>query len=384
MQFTVGIGLLGCGTVGASVAEHLVRDRAAIEARSGIRYELRAIAIRDRNKSRPASIGASLFTTDLRAVVEDPGIDLVIELIGGTSDAAAALELALDRGRHVVTANKDLLATQGPRLNAIAAARRASLRFEGAVAGAIPIARVLEESLAGDWVECVAGIVNGTSTFVLSAMENGASYGQAVEDAQRQGYAEANPTNDVDGIDAAHKCALMAQLAFGVPMVSAPILRTGIAGVSRRDVARARMLGLRLRSIAAVVRREGRIYAEVAPVLLPEQHEFARSCGVENVVRVDARAAGTLWLRGSGAGGAATASAVLGDVVTCLRALAVRGEPISRAPTAGASSCVSPLFAALPRISELPHYPLWDDSILQAPAPQLAAAISWPGKDVLS
>lgn len=366
MELIAGIGLLGCGTVGAHVADRLQRERDAIARRSGIRYELRAVAVVDASKSRPNALDRRLFTRDARAVVSDPRVDLVVECIGGTTDAAELVERALERGRHVVTANKDLLATQGPRLAALAASRNAALRFEAAVAGAIPIVRTLDDALSGDDVSAVAGVLNGTCTSVLSAMEDGADYADALLDAQRLGYAEADPNGDVDGIDAAHKLALLAQLAFGLAVVSPRVGRTGIASVTRRDVARARMLGLRIRLVAAARRTERGIAAGVAPVLLPQEHAFARTRGSENTVRIHARDAGVLELRGAGAGGAPTASAVLADVVSVLRSIAERHDFISRGRRAALlpAANVAPLYECLPRTSELPQYPLWEDRLL--------------------
>ncbi|HZV77881.1 MAG TPA: homoserine dehydrogenase [Candidatus Babeliales bacterium] len=377
MKLTVGVGLLGCGTVGAYVADRLERERDAIERRSGVRYELRGVAIRDPGKARPESVERALFTRDARAIVDDPHVDLVVELIGGTSDAAELVERALERGRHVVTANKDLLATQGPRLFALAVSRGSSLRFEGAVAGAIPVVRTLGEALAGDEIESICGVINGTCTSILAAIERGANFDEALSNAQRLGYAEADPSNDVEGTDAAHKLALIAQLAFDLAVISPRIPRTGIVGIEQRDVARARMLGLRLRLVAAVRRTFGGIGAEVGPVLIPEDHDFAATSGPENVVHVFARDAGRLTLRGAGAGGPATASAVLGDVVSVLRALGERRDPAAKGRVRALAPAfeVAPFFAAAGSIPELARYPLWSDPPLtSSPAQALANA----------
>lgn len=381
MELTVGIGLLGCGTVGASVADRLVRERPTIEARSGVRYELRHVAIRDHHKARPSSLASRLFTRDARAVVEDNRVDLVIELIGGTADATDLVERALDRRKHVVTANKDLLATQRPRLRAIATSRGVTLRFEAAVAGAIPITRVLEDSLAGDRIESISGVVSGTCTYIMSRLEVGDTHEEALNAARRAGYAEADATSDVDGTDAAHKLAILAQLAFGQSLVSNRLPRTGIGGIDRSTVARASIAGLRIRLVAAAVRTKHGTAAEIAPVLLSEQHEFARTRDVENVIRIESRDAGTLHLRGAGAGGAATASAVLGDVVTALWTIAGRRDSL-RAPSRALEPAIEvvPLFATLPRLPDFPEYALWNDSILQAPASHVSA-LSWSGKD---
>jgi homoserine dehydrogenase len=376
MKMTLGLGLLGCGNVGAAVADRLHRRHELIERRTGVGYDLRAVAIRDPHKGRPASLDRNLFTRDARAIVDDPHVDLVVELIGGTSDAAELVERALDRGRHVVTANKDLLATQGPRLLALAASRGASLRFEGAIAGAIPIVRMLGESLAGDDVVSVAGVVNGTCTSILAAMEDGASFAEALHDAQRLGYAEADPRNDVDGIDAAHKLAVIAQLAFGLAVISPRIAHAGIAGVTRADVTRARMLGMRIRLVASAVRIGDGILAEVAPVLVAQDHDFAATTGSDNVLHVEARDAGRLVLRGAGAGGVATASAVLGDVVATLRALGERRDLPARGRIGALAPAftVAPLFTDARRLPELPNYPVWDDDISVARAAVCANA----------
>jgi homoserine dehydrogenase len=386
VQVTAGIGLLGCGTVGSAVAERLQRSRERIARQSGLRYELRAVAVRDADKTRPRSLDGRLFTRDARAIVDDPHVDVIVECIGGTGEAAEFVERALDRGRHVVTANKDLIATAGPRLRALAASRGVTLRFEAAVAGAIPIVRTLSEALAGDRVSAIAGVLNGTCTAILSAMEAGSDYAAALAEARRNGFAEADAGNDVDGIDAAHKLALLMQLAFGLAVVSPRIRRAGIAGIVRGDVARARMLGWRIRLVAAAARTSDGALAEVGAVLVPEDHDFGRTRGPENVVRIEARDAGTLGLSGAGAGGAASASAVLGDVVTVLRTL--RDAPElrrNRDLDLNPALAVAPLFDTLPRPAELPHYPLWTDTCLtDAPATQAPLALSRPGRDYVS
>jgi len=365
LKLTVGIGLLGCGTVGAGVADRLARCGDAIERRSGVRYELRGVAVRDLLKDRPDSLDRRLFTKDARAIVDDPQVDVIVELVGGVGIAAELVERALDRGRHVVTANKDLLAAQRPRLEALAASRGATLRFEAAVAGAIPIVRTLGDSLAGDEILSVAGVMNGTTTSILSAMERGVDFGEALAQAQDLGYAEADPSGDVDGSDAAHKLALIAQLAFGLAVISPRIRRTGIAAVSQRDVARARMLGSSIRLVAATRRTSRGILAEVAPVLVGRDHEFARASGAQNAIQVVARDAGLLTLQGAGAGGAPTASAVLGDVVALLRALGERRDVgrRERANPLEPALEVAPMFETLSRAAELPQYPLWDDRV---------------------
>jgi homoserine dehydrogenase len=380
MQCTVGIGMLGCGNVGASVAERLLHERDALERRSGVAYDVRAVAIRDELKPRPSSLRADLFTRDARAIVDDSRVDLVIECIGGITDAAELVERALERGRHVITANKDLIATQGPRLHALAASRGVSLRYEAAAGGAIPIVRVLDEALAGDRVQALAGVLNGTCTSILSAMEAGAEYEAALSEAQRLGFAEADPSSDVDGHDATHKLALLMQHAFSLAIISPRLRRSGIAQIAKRDIARAHMLGYRIRLVAAAVHHAYGISAEVAPVLVAADHPFARAKGAENVVHVLARDAGPLWLSGRGAGGFPTASAVLGDVVSTLRAIAQRHDAGRARSRLAPALDVAPFFADLPHHPELPRYPLWDDvhleSLTQAPVSHATRALS--------
>jgi homoserine dehydrogenase len=374
MDCTVGIGLLGCGTVGASVAQRLLAEQEAIERRSGVRYKLQAIAIANPSKPRPAAIDPALFTKNARAVIDDPRVDLIVEAIGGTHDASELLEYALERGRTVVTANKDLIATQGPRLFALAHSRGARLRYEAAACGAIPVIRVLDDALAGDAVHAFGGVVNGTCTYILSQMERGEEYDVALARAQELGFAEVDPTSDVEGLDAAHKLALLMQLAFQMAVISPRLRRSGISQVSKRDVARAQMLGYRIRLVAAATRHDNLASGEVAPVLVPEAHPFAKASGPENVVRIVSRDAGALLLSGTGAGGFPTASAVLGDVVTALRDVANRR--VAHFPALDPALDIAPLFAHLPRHPELPRYPVWDDSILEAPVSQVETAHS--------
>ncbi len=373
MDCTVGIGLLGCGTVGASVAQRLLSERDAIERRSGVRYKLQAIAIANPLKARPAEIDPALFTKNARAVIDDPRVDLIVEAIGGTHDASELLEYALERGRTVVTANKDLIATQGPRLFALAHSRGARLRYEAAACGAIPVIRVLDDALAGDNVHAFGGVVNGTCTYILSQMERGEDYDVALRRAQELGFAEVDPTSDVEGLDAAHKLALLMQLAFQMAVISPRLRRSGISGVSKRDVARAQMLGYRIRLVAAATRNGNVASGEVAPVLVPQAHPFAQASGPENVVRVVSRDAGALLLSGTGAGGFPTASAVLGDVVTALRDIA--NQRAVHYPALEPALDIAPLFANLARHPELPRYPVWDDSLLEAPVSQVETAL---------
>lgn len=330
----VGIGLLGCGTVGGGVAQLLVESSDAIARTGGVPFSLRAVAIRSLSKARPPMLDAALLTTDALGVVERHDIGLVVECIGGTGIAKTLVEHALDRGKHVVTANKDLLATEGPRLAMLAAARGVTLHYEAAVGGAIPIVRALSDSLAGEDVLEVGGVLNGTTNFILSEMTRGASYGGALAEAQRLGYAESDPTSDVEGIDAAHKLAILAQLAFRYAVTSPQIARRGITGITRDDVSLGKRLGWRVKLVACA-RSRTHIEASVTPAYVPISHPFAEPVGANNCIRVIGRASGTLTFAGSGAGRDPTASAVIGDVIAALRRMsAAPGEAPALAPIA--------------------------------------------------
>ena len=304
-----GIGLLGCGTVGSGVARRLLVSHPEL---------LRGIAVRDPHKSR--DVRWTDFSTDPFDVVDDPGVRVVIECIGGLGLARELILRAIARGKDVVTANKDLIATEGPWLAAFAARTGATLRYEAAVGGAIPIVRALQGALAGEDVYEIGGVLNGTTNFMLDAMESGADYAEALAEAQRRGFAEADPRSDVDGHDSAHKLAILAGLAFRRPAVSPPLARRGIGEISQADVRAGAERGLRLKLLAVARRVGDAIEAGVTPAYVPEDHPFARPRGAENVVRVVGRGCGPLTFSGFGAGGDATASSVVADVQAALDA----------------------------------------------------------------
>jgi homoserine dehydrogenase len=371
----VNIALAGCGTVGSAVAKQLILQRDRIEQRTGVKYDLRVIAVADASKERSAVLSSSTFTANTLEAIDDPYIDVVIECIGGTGEAAEVVERALDHGRHVVTANKDLIATQGPRLHALAISRGVSLQYEGAVGGAIPLVRILNDAVAGDDVLAFSGVLNGTCTSILSGMEDGSDFTQALANARRLGYAEADPSNDIDGTDAAHKLAIVIQRAFQSAVLSPRLVRRGIAGVTAEHVVEARRRGLCLRLVAAAVKTSDGIAAEVAPVAVPRPHSFAKTAGAQNAARIYLRSAELLEFGGAGAGGEATASAVLSDVVAVLRAIAERNDVRKHAHRCqlGAVAQVSPLFGAL-EPSGVWEYPLWsDDRIAREATPREVA-----------
>jgi homoserine dehydrogenase len=324
----VKVALLGCGTVGAEVARLLHDQADELTARVGAPVELAGIAVRRPHRHR--DVPAELLTTDVEALVESD-VDVVVEVIGGIEPTRTLLLKALTKGRSVVTANKALLAECGAELFAAADASGADLYFEAAVAGAIPLLRPLRESLAGDRITRVMGIVNGTTNYILSAMDaTGAAYGETLDEASRLGYAEADPTADVDGYDAASKAAILASLAFHTRVTAADVHREGIAGITAADVAAAKALGRTVKLLAICERvtenGEESVSVRVHPAMIPRGHPLAGVGGAFNAVFVEAEAAGQLMFYGQGAGGSPTASAVMGDLVAVARNRVVGGR----------------------------------------------------------
>ena len=324
----VRVAVLGCGNVGGALVALLLADADAIAARSGVRLELVGVAVGDPSRSRPG-VPAALITGDAKGLVNDPRVDLVVELIGGVDPARGLVESALAARKPVVTANKELLAAHGTVLAELAASAGLDLLYEAAVAGAIPIIRPLRESLAGERIRRVMGIVNGTTNYILTMMsEEGVSYTQALAEAQRLGFAERDPSADVDGHDAAAKAAILASLAFRCDVVADDVPREGIATVDPVDISFAARLGYVVKLLAVVERTNSsahsagdesvsvpEISARVHPAMLPRTHPLAAVRGAFNAVFVEGDNAGELMLYGQGAGGRPTASAVLGDVI---------------------------------------------------------------------
>jgi homoserine dehydrogenase len=318
----IRVALLGCGTVGTEVVRLLTDQAADLTARVGAPVELAGIAVRKPNKHR--EVPAELLTTDAEGLVTSAEVDVVVEVIGGIEPARTLLLAALRAGKSVVTANKALLAEHSGELFEASDASGADLYFEAAVAGAIPLLRPLRESLAGDRITRVMGIVNGTTNFILSGMDStGASYAETLEEATRLGYAEADPTADVDGFDAASKAAILASLAFHSRVTAADVHREGIASVSAADIAAAKALGRTVKLLAIcerVTQADGEgISVRVHPAMIPASHPLASVHGAFNAVFVEADAAGEMMFYGQGEGGAPTASAVLGDLVAVAR-----------------------------------------------------------------
>ena len=314
----VRVGVLGCGNVGGGLVQLLTTDADAIAERTGLRLELTRIAVRNTAKERGVPLPDGCLTHDAHAVVNDPEVDVVVEVIGGIEPARSLILEALKAGKPVVTANKELLANVGAELFEAAATAGRDLLFEAAVAGAIPIIRPLRESLAGEQISRLMGIVNGTTNYILTRMtEEGASYADALADAQSLGFAERDPTADVEGFDAGAKAAILASIAFGQKVVAGDVYREGIAGVSSADIAFAQRLGYVVKLLAIAERDEasGEVAVRVHPAMLPRSHPLAAVRDSFNAVFIEGAAVGQLMLYGRGAGGLPTASAVLGDLI---------------------------------------------------------------------
>ena len=314
----IGVGILGGGTVGGELAKRLLEDHDAILAKSGIDLRLRGVAVRQPDKPR---LFPSRFIVDQpHALISLPEVDLVVELMGGVDPARPLVLKALDLGKPVITANKELLSLHGPQLFSQAARKGVSLLFEAAVGGGIPLIRPLSESLAGEKIERVTGIVNGTTNYILSAMDSdGSAYPQALEEAQQLGYAEADPTADVSGSDAAAKAAILAGLAFGQWVDINQVHREGITELSTVDLGFARQLGYCIKLLAVADVSSVGPAVRVHPALVPDGHPLALIRGANNGVFLEGPSIGELLFLGPGAGGRPTATAVLGDVILASR-----------------------------------------------------------------
>lgn len=321
---TLRVAVLGCGNVGAALVGILQDRSEALAVQSGAHLEIAGIAVGRLDAPRPAHVPRDLVTTDAAALVADPRVDIVVELIGGLDPAGTLVRTALDAGRPVVTANKALLASaDGVALRTLARERGVDLLYEAAVAGAIPLVRALRESLTGDRIQRVMGIVNGTTNFILTRMgEEGADYASVLAEAQALGLAERDPTADVEGYDAAAKAAILAGVAFGYDVPDAAVAREGISTISADDVDFARRAGYVIKLLAIVERMgvEG-LSVRVHPALVPAAHPLAGVRDAFNAVFIEGEAAGELMLYGQGAGGLPTASAVVGDLIDAARNL---------------------------------------------------------------
>ena len=332
------VALLGAGAVGSQVARLLIEQRAELSDRAGADLELAGIAVRNLDAPRDADLAAELYTTDAAGLIRSA--DIVIELIGGIEPARTYVLDAIASGADVVTANKALLATHGSEIFEAAEQVGASVSYEAAVAGAIPIIRPLRDSLAGDRVRRIMGIVNGTTNYILDRMDTeGADFDAVLADAQRLGYAEADPTADVEAFDAAQKAAILASLAFHTTVPLENVHREGITSIDASMIEAARQGGfvIKLLAVCELIEVDGQdsISVRVYPALVPREHPLASVHGANNAVFVEAEAAGPLMFYGAGAGGVQTASAVLGDVISTARRSIAGGVAVAESTRAG-------------------------------------------------
>ncbi len=333
MEGPLRLGIAGLGTVGASVVQVLHQHENDLSVRAGRAIKLTAVSARDRSRDRGVSLDGVVWFEDPVALAKSDDIDVFVELIGGQDGIALeSVRAALGAGHGVVTANKALLAAHGVDLAVLAEAHDAPLSFEAAVGGGIPVIKALRESLAGNRITRLYGILNGTCNYILTQMEaEGRPFGECLKDAQRLGYAEADPAFDVDGLDTAHKLAILTSIAFGTRIDKGSIFVEGISAIEPEDIAAADELGYRIKLLGVAQRTESGIEQRVHPTMVPRDSTIARVSGVTNAIAVEGDFIGSVMLSGPGAGGPATASAVVGDIVDIARGIRVPplGRPVA-------------------------------------------------------
>jgi homoserine dehydrogenase len=318
----VRVGILGCGNVGTALVRLLDANADLITRRSGVRIEVTRVVVQNLTKERAITFAPGVLTNDGEAVVASPDVDVIVEMIGGIEPARSLITNALKAGKPVVTANKELIANFGAELFEVAATAGVDLLFEASVAGGIPLIRPLRESLVGERIRRVTGIVNGTTNYVLTRMtEERCSFAEAVAEAQELGYAEPDPTADIDGFDAASKAAIIASIAFGARVVAGDVSREGIRNVSADDIGAAEELGYVVKLLAVTEESDGAVSARVHPAMVPAGHPLASVHGSYNAVFIEGEAVGQLMLLGRGAGGGPTSSALLGDLIDAAKNL---------------------------------------------------------------
>lgn len=323
----IALGILGCGVVGSGTIRTLQENAASIERQLGAQIEVKKVVVRNLDKPRDVDLPRELFSSDPSDVIDDPEIDIVAELIGGVNPAGDYILRSLRNNKHVVTANKELIAKGGHHLLVEAAQRNLDLFFEGSVAGGIPIIRALKVSLSANRIHEVMGIVNGTTNYILTQMaQNGLDFGVALAEAQAKGYAEADPTDDVDGHDAAYKLAIMASIAFQSQVPLDQVFREGIRGVSDRDIAYAHDLGYVIKLVAVARERDGSLELRVHPTMLRREHPLASVNDVFNAVHVTGNAVGGAMFYGRGAGSLPTGSSVAADILEVVRGMVHGGS----------------------------------------------------------
>ncbi|NNC23334.1 homoserine dehydrogenase [Salinisphaera sp. USBA-960] len=327
----INVGLLGLGTVGAGVVNLLAENRDEIVRRAGREIRVTRAAVRDTTKTRECHVAEIDIGTDCQSIVDDPNIDVVLELIGGDGMAFDLTMAAIERGKHVITANKHLIALHGNAIFAAAERNNVVVSFEAAVAGGIPIIKAMRESLSANRIEWVAGIINGTGNFILSQMMfEGVSFEYALAEAQRRGFAEADPTFDIEGIDAAHKLAIIGSIAFGIPLSLDRVHTEGIRHLTAHDIAYASQLGYRVKALGIAKRTQNGVELRVHPTLVPEKALLANVENEKNAVMVYGDALGPTVYYGAGAGAGPTASAVVADMTDTIRVLST--DPSGRVP----------------------------------------------------
>ncbi len=326
---SIGLGFLGCGIVGSGAARQLLRQQDAIARAVGVPVEIRKVAVRNIAKKRDVDLDHEIFTHDPAGVVGDSSVDVVVEVMGGIEPARSCILQAVELGKPVVTANKELLSTLGAELFEAADAKGVDLYFEAAVAGGIPLLRPLKESLAGESIHRVLGIVNGTTNYILTRMtEAGLSFADALAEAERLGYAEQDPTADIEGFDAAAKTAILASIAFRSRVVAGDVYREGISHITHQDIEYAQRLGYTVKLLAIAEELDGEIAVRVHPAMLPSEHPLASVGDSFNAVFVEGESVGDLMFYGRGAGSDPSGSAVAGDIVAAARNLLHGGRTL--------------------------------------------------------
>jgi homoserine dehydrogenase len=327
----VKVGVLGLGTVGGGTVNVLKRNAAEITRRAGREITITRASVKDLDKQRICDTQGIILTLDPMDIINDPDIDIVLELIGGDGPIKDLLLKAINNGKHVVTANKSLIALHGNEIFAKASEKGVIVAFEAAVAGGIPIIKAIREGLSGNQIEWLAGIINGTGNFILTEMrDKGRDFNDVLAEAQALGYAEADPTFDVEGIDAAHKLTILASIAFGIPLQFDKVYTEGITGITRLDVEYAEQLGYRIKHLGIARKMPNGIELRVHPTLIPERRLIANVNGVMNAIVIKGDAVGPSLYYGAGAGAEPTASAVVADLIDVARALT--SDPENRVP----------------------------------------------------
>ena len=329
----INVGLMGLGVVGGGVAAALLQQPASLLQRTGRNINLRRVLVRDPSRPRDVQLPAGTITTNAEDILADPDIHILVEVMGGSEPAGDYLKRALSSGKHVVTANKEVMAKNGPELLALAAKHKVNLLFEASAGGGIPIVGCLMNQLTANDVGSIRSIINGTTNYILTQMAHRrTSFKQALSEAQELGYAEADPTNDVEGIDAAYKLTILASLAYHHPFEPDDVFREGISGLEPQDFRYAQELGYAIRSLAIAARDQGAVQLRVYPALVPEDNMLAKVDGVYNAVQVEGSLCGTVLLHGMGAGRGPTTSAVVADLLEAAKSVGDGTAPSSMPP----------------------------------------------------